>query len=260
MSWSSLSASSPAGHLGPAVVADPARDRMLVFGGYPAQPCPSPVLWAFALATATWSAIDVTGDPGRRHGDVAVLDAARDRVVLFGGSQVTCTGQSTPSTDVWALTLGAPEWRKLAPDGVAPPFVPIGALYDAPRDRMVAAWRDNSFANLFFALQWGPLVATPLTSREAMASAIRSVVPNPGRTVQSIQLEIASGDRARRLAILDLAGRVVWARALAPTARSSMTVSWDGRTSRGERAPAAVYWIALETERGVTARRIVRVR
>jgi hypothetical protein len=261
MSWSLLGTSSPAGHLFVAVVPDPARDRMLVYGGNAGTTCPSPVLWEFALATATWSSIEAPGGPGRLTAAFGVLDAARDRLVLFGGSQVlSCTGPATPSTDVWALSLGALQWQKLVPDGAPPPFVAtFTALYDAPRDRMVTVGRDNSQANLCFALQWGPLVSTPAAPPRSTASAIRWVAPNPGRGVQTIELEIASGDRARRLSIVDLAGRVVWSTPLATANPGSARVTWDGRTLRGARARAGIYWVALEGEHGVTARRVLRI-
>lgn len=111
-------------------VYDPPRDRMLVFGGtdlLTVEP------WALALSDPpTWTPLATAGPvPSNRSGARAVYDAARDRVLLIGG-----TGQI--GAEVWELTLaGTPTWNRLFPTGApASELYGFVAQLDAARDRV----------------------------------------------------------------------------------------------------------------------------
>ena len=115
---------------------DPARDRMVVFGG---QSATGPVLqdaWALVFSSQTWINLNPSGQkPDARDGHVMVYDSTHDRMLVFGGSD----NGNNPLNDVWSLTLGAtPAWNKINPAGSSPPerFGACG-VYDPAADRLV---------------------------------------------------------------------------------------------------------------------------
>lgn len=97
--WTALSpaGTKPGARAGHTAVYDPAGDRMVVFGGIGGSAA-SPETWALALAGATaWSLLSPEGPPpDGRVAHSAVYDAARGRMVVFGGIPFR--------NDVWALT------------------------------------------------------------------------------------------------------------------------------------------------------------
>jgi len=161
--WTRLTPSGtpPSARDGHSAIYDPARDRMVVFGGYYFDgwfPHYFNDVWALSLAgTPAWTQLTPSGTPpsGRcRHS--AIYDPVRDRMLVFGGF--------FPSVnDVWALSLaGTPAWTRLSPSGT-PPSVRGGhsAIYDPVRDRMVVFGgvdASNSQLNDVWALS---LVGTP---------------------------------------------------------------------------------------------------
>jgi hypothetical protein len=90
---------------------DPARDRMVVFGGYSGSISMLNDVWSLSLEGATaWTQQTPSGTPpGGRDGHSAIYDPVRDRMVVFGGYW----GRSV--NDVWALgwsfntAVGGPE-------------------------------------------------------------------------------------------------------------------------------------------------------
>jgi hypothetical protein len=189
--WTRLApqGSLPAARHGHAAIYDPVRDRMVVFGGAGSQGALDDV-WELSLAgTPTWTQLAPGGTPpAARSRHVAIHDPARDRMVIFGGSdaeawELSLTGtplwtrlepQGTPpatyyaaaavhdpvadrlvvfggaeggtaSRRVWALTLGAwPAWSEIAPGGAAPPERSHqAAIYDPQRDRMLVFAGEN---------------------------------------------------------------------------------------------------------------------
>ncbi len=116
-------------------VYDPIRDRMVVFGGHGAGYLSD--VWALSLGNPpAWLALAPTGTPpSARLGHRAIYDPVRDRMVVFGGSEVS----GDYVDDVWALSLaGTPAWAGLTPTGT-PPGARWGhsAIYDPARDRML---------------------------------------------------------------------------------------------------------------------------
>lgn len=112
---------------------DPARDRMVIFGG--ADGSLHNDIWALSLgATPAWSQLTPTGaPPSGRRSHTAIYDPARDRMVVFGGSD------GCLRNDVWALSFaGTPAWTELTAAGT-PPTERLAhtAIYDPTRDRMV---------------------------------------------------------------------------------------------------------------------------
>lgn len=126
-SWERLT---PAG--GPGVRArhastiDTSRNRMLLFagrlrmsGGFGSYVNFNDV-WAFDLATDTWSELATTGGPpSARSSAIMQYDAARDRVIVFGGNDSTSGLTLTGLGDTWSLDLATNTWSEIV--GAGPP-------------------------------------------------------------------------------------------------------------------------------------------
>jgi len=103
---------------GHTAIYDPARDRMVVFGGELGDGSYSKELWELSFTTepATWRLLQATGEgPAGRTGHSAVFDPDRDRMILFGG------WNGTYHNDLWSLSLeDPPVWDELHPLGTPP--------------------------------------------------------------------------------------------------------------------------------------------
>lgn len=162
----------PSGRLAGAAIYDPLRQRFIGFGGTVNLPVDT---WSLELAPGQprWMELRTGGtSPPGGYGMTAVYDAARDRMLIFGGS--TSDSYYGVRNDVWALNLsGLPsrdstqisgDWEHLAPSGVAPVARRSGtAIYDPLRDRMVlfGGWDSTenglaSFYNDVWALTFDP--------------------------------------------------------------------------------------------------------
>lgn len=124
--------SGPIGRSGATMVADPAHDRMLLFGGTGADGSISSGLRVLSLSSpAEWTLIPYPlGGPFARSGHTAMLDPARNRVLFSGGLEV--------NSDVWALDLETLRFSPVPAVGAAP-STKFGctATYDPVRDRMI---------------------------------------------------------------------------------------------------------------------------
>ncbi len=134
--WSSLFflGTSPGANLGGSMSFDPARDRMLVFGGHTSATGWSNATRALNLSgTPTWSALATVGAPTPRNYHVGVVDASRDRLVVFGGNAA-----GTPLNDLWWLDLATSEWHAVTglPASPSPRLAP-GAALDPAGDRLL---------------------------------------------------------------------------------------------------------------------------
>ena len=138
--WTLLAPSGtpPAGRFDHAAIYDPVAQRLIVFGGWNGSGVYFSGVSQLSLAgSPVWSTIAATGvSPAPRSGHTAVYDAARNRMLVFGG-----ISGGTVFNDVRALSLGAtPAWTLVTPSG-APPAGRHWhtAIYDPPRDRMIVA-------------------------------------------------------------------------------------------------------------------------
>src|SRR5262245_31677851 len=138
--WTLLapSGTAPAGRFDHAAIFDPVGQRMIVFGGWNGAGVYFAGLSQLSLAgSPAWSTIAAAGTPpASRYGHSAVYDAARNRMLVFGG-----IAGSTVFNDVRALSLGAtPAWTLLTPSGTPPAGRHAHvAIYDPLRDRMIVA-------------------------------------------------------------------------------------------------------------------------
>ncbi len=116
---------------------DPLRGRLVVFGGYDYVATRRNDLWALSLfGSPAWECLmpDESARPAVRYGHTSIIDAPRNRMVVFGG-----TTQVGDVNDVWAATFTAiPSWTQLAPTGT-PPSARLWhtAICDPERDRML---------------------------------------------------------------------------------------------------------------------------
>ncbi len=94
--------------------------------GGPAQPA---VAEAPSSSDGSWSGLTPQG----RNSFSVIYDAARNRMVLFGGQD------GAYYNDTWALLLeGTPHWLRLLPGGTLPPArMGHTAIYDPVRDHMI---------------------------------------------------------------------------------------------------------------------------
>lgn len=105
----------PDGRRGHTAIYDGARDRVVIFGGETDSGFLDDV-WAFDLASETWTEIDASGSkPTKRYGLGAVLDASRNRMLISHGFSA-----SGRFDDTWAFDLVANQWTEL-PTGNAFP-------------------------------------------------------------------------------------------------------------------------------------------
>jgi hypothetical protein len=126
--WSQFTTGTqPAGFEGATGVTDPARNQLVVWGGktgvYNTE------LWTLRLdAPMGWTNLGSTGSPPGRQFHSAIVDAANDRMIVFGGRDALGY-----RNDVWERTLGpSGAWSLLLPHSLV--------TGPSPRDAHTAAY------------------------------------------------------------------------------------------------------------------------
>jgi hypothetical protein len=128
--------SAPSARLDHVAVFDTVRRRLLVFGGrgyydlfddvYAMSVDASPLIWTRLTPTGT--------PPAPREGHVAVFDAARNRMIVFGGEKYYDL-----ENDTWELAFSGSAngtWRELAPVGTLPsPRTEASIAFDGATSR-----------------------------------------------------------------------------------------------------------------------------
>ncbi len=124
----------------PAMVYDPKRDAVFLWGGWASgAEKPSGELWTLPLGETsprTWKRL--ADGPPARNGCVMVLDGLRDRLLLFAGDGGPHPKYGyTPLNDLWAFDLPGGTWTQLASAADAPaPRWNLAAAVDNTRGRM----------------------------------------------------------------------------------------------------------------------------
>lgn len=243
-------------------IVDPARDRMIVFGGLPGS---YPSLEVFALSLAdppAWSTLAPDGPfPPARDLHTAVYDAAGDRMIVFGGDDV---GNAYGTlNDTWALALdGNTHWVPLAPGGAIPePRYGHAAAIDPVHARMFVnggrVGPDNYFTNETRVLSWGTVVDAP-PARPAVSALALSASPNPARGETTIEFTLPRAG-AVSLGIHDVTGRLVCTLATGSRAAGTHRLRWDGRAASGERVAPGLYFCRLRSGSESATRKLARV-
>lgn len=146
--WSALagSASTPIPLREYGAIFDRENQRYIIFCGFSNSTGPYVLfndVWELSVAGApTWSHLTVAAGPvpGERHSPQWGYDAARNRVLMFGGYGRHYPGDPFAYlNDIWELSLnGTPQWTELQPAGQAPSGRLAGAaVFDPLRQRFV---------------------------------------------------------------------------------------------------------------------------
>ena len=111
-------------------VFDPKRRRLVIWGGDSGVPvCGSFAghqvgvadLWVYDAVCATFKQVQTAVSPPARARGMAIYDADRDQMVIFGGRyRKASSGPYTVFNDVWALDLETLTWKELQTTGAKP--------------------------------------------------------------------------------------------------------------------------------------------
>ena len=141
-SWTSLvpDGVGPGGREGQGAIYDPARRRMLVFGGHAESNTRVfwNDLWELSLAgSPTWSQITPDGPvPGARSAFGTVYDPVRRRMLIHGG---VLADSGIEPDELWALSLdGTPSWARIATQNTLRGRAYPIDVYDPDADRLLA--------------------------------------------------------------------------------------------------------------------------
>ena len=139
-------------------------------------------------------------------------------------------------------------------------------LPGTPRSRpFVCEWTDDQFLDVLIGAGDGcvhlfPGVAGSGIGGEepvpAPAIGLMAAYPNPFSTATRIPF-VLSGTQPVRLAVHDVAGRRVAVLAAGVLAGGAQQVTWTGRDEAGRPSPAGVYFVRMETDRGVGSAKLV---
>lgn len=144
----------PPGRASHSAVYDPARNRMIVFGGSGSS-SPLNDVWVLSAANGvdgvpTWHQLAPTGVlPDGRSGHSAVYDAASGQMLVFGGGTATAL-----QNDVWRLSHanglgGTPVWTPVTPAGSVPMArTAASAVYRSDSNRLVVFGGDTPTGSL----------------------------------------------------------------------------------------------------------------
>lgn len=260
LAWAQVAASGTPPNVtsGYGAVLDPAGDRVIVFGGDSPSGFQS-TTWQLALSPeAAWSTLAVAGTPpAARAGHVAILDAARGRMVIAGGDS---TGPA-PARDAWAMSLGpTPTWSPLDVDGEARGGT---GVYDAARDRLVALAACDTTTTAgcsdpsprAWALSFQGFLDTP-TPRTAATLTLAQSRPNPAGGPVSIPFSIPRAAFVT-LRVYDLSGRIVARLVDRALPAGDHVARWSGARIDGGRARAGTYFYDLRADGQRQARTMI---
>ncbi|HKR11398.1 MAG TPA: kelch repeat-containing protein [Pyrinomonadaceae bacterium] len=118
MKWTSLSPTGPipSRRMYHAMVFDPGRGKVLLFGGFGANGLTLNDMWEWDVTAKTWANINQTGLlPRPRMSFGMIYDEASDKVVLFGGNN-----GPTKFDDTWEWDPVTRTWAEVTPAGAKP--------------------------------------------------------------------------------------------------------------------------------------------
>ena len=127
---------------------DETADAFVLFGGWYEMPTGTyhrfGDTWIFYLANRTWIQRFPSVSPSPRSDSAVTFDAARQRVLLFGGFD-----GSGYLGDMWAYNYTRNSWSQLAPQGIPSPRADGRMVYDR-RDRQVYLFGGNDYSGRNF--------------------------------------------------------------------------------------------------------------
>lgn len=171
-------ATAPAARGRYAMATDAARNQLLLHGGRTREGTSGTYtvfddLWAFDMATDTWTQLAEGGPPARSNHTMVV---AGDRLILFGGNDSDDGLTFGPLSDLWAYDLNAGTWSELRYSGDDPGarlFHSATVSDDGATLYVYGGGDENAFFGPFFkdlyALDLNSLVWTRLDSGRSNA-------------------------------------------------------------------------------------------
>lgn len=261
-------------------VYDPTADRLLIIGGY--DGINKSDVWALSFSgTPQWTQLLPSGAPFGK--DIAVFDPVRNRILKASTSPgtgvfelslsgaptwtqistmpfgVCCEGVYDPARDrivvvgktPWEMTLsGTPAWRALAPSGSGPVGLFMEAIMDPSRDRAVGYDDQPWFLN------FNPLADVSPPADRPIISLAQSY-PNPTEGDDVIIRFAVSQAGWARIAVYDLAGRLVRELMREAVTAGGHVITWDRRGARGTRVAPGIYLYTLQSHDARLTRRLI---
>lgn len=233
----------PPSRWGHTTICDPARDRLLVFGGvrWDGSGLYLSDVWELSLATNTWSELSPGGfRPAGREGHGAIYDPVHRRMIVFGGHYEGVARGFW--NDVWALSLGdSMQWSELQPSGPRPGArSAFGTVYDPIRRRMLIHGGVNAQSGIEPDDLWSlALDGAPAWTRIETENALRGrSYPVDLYDPEQDRLLACGGGGYPQTSGLDLSSPVRW-EALwpplppaAPGSRTRQAIAFDARRDR----------------------------
>ncbi|MEC9073392.1 MAG: kelch repeat-containing protein, partial [Myxococcota bacterium] len=142
--WRQVDGPSPGGRNRHMTVYDSAEHRMILFGGRYRSGSSGNYdlfndLWAFDIASETWSQITAQGTaPMARMVGALVYDPTGHRLILFGGNTSPSGMAYAAQSDLWTFDLSTNTWQALSATGGGPSDrLFASAIWDDSRQRMI---------------------------------------------------------------------------------------------------------------------------
>jgi hypothetical protein len=231
---------------------DPVRDRMVVSGGTDFTNVFTDTHYLPLAGTLHWHSLAPSLPPTARYLAAWGYDAARDRLLEYGGRNLA----GTTFGEVWALPFDATnQWLQVQPAGTAPAArVGFVGAFDPPSDRFVFM---SGGTNDVFSVDWDAAL-TGVPPASPLDIALAPPFPNPMRDAATIRYVTVEPGPVE-IAILDVSGRRI--RMLEDEQREpgAGLLRWDGRDERGTRAAPGVYLVQMRSRGRALSRRIVLV-
>jgi len=199
----------------------------------------------------------MTFDIGFGNAWPAIVDhrpAARDTTLeeglghLFSAAAVDRDGD--PTTYVWSVN------GNVAQSGADSTFVYVAGAGGTTDTVRVAAHDGALGDTLIWRIDVG--VSTGIASRAPAAAPLLDAAPTPFNATLHVRAEVPAGEV--RLAVHDLAGRLVHVLAEGPHPGGSLLATWNGRDASGVEVPSGMYFIRLKTPEGTRTKKAVLLR
>jgi len=207
-------------------------DDMLIGFNDPVDVC----IWVTGLANDSYEVLTYAMTPG----DPATISPAR---VDFATPGPTNVGGAWPGSHIPTITF-ARHTITIANNRIA--------LHSG-------TYNGGPFQSGINGIQIRPLSASN-TLPELHGTRLLGAHPNPACGEQALSFVL--GERVGvALEVVDVAGRLVWRQALDTLAPGSHAVTWTGVDARGQRLPAATYFVRLHDANGGIAgsRKVIRL-
>lgn len=133
-SWRNLDPeTNPPGRANHAMVYDPVRGNMLMFGGASTSRAYND-LWEYDLEKNLWVEISTMNPPEPRQMHGLVYDIEQDALILFGGRMA---GGGAHFNDTWSYLIETQEWRRMETEQTPPVQDHVNLAYDAANHKTI---------------------------------------------------------------------------------------------------------------------------